>query len=369
MANEFLADIEEFRRHYLFGRRTMVVGYLDNYYQIPRGMTEQIETKMRAAGMDVTVNMVRTDASTYRNAYLFLTLDPPAAKKIELKLKGRMGGYGIDVLVKLGIRRWKDLPSERKKRHAELKTKAVAVIAAAPAGVSAPPSPPSAPRKTLETWAELYADLTLRVGNLARCVALIPTIEARMKTGHGAQAMSEIERLRAEVRDLELALDQSTGEVTRLQRDVERLTAELARTDSSNLLLIATRHPQYPNLYAIAQTIATDLRQSGKAHEELLARLPGGFSWSQSDKGTMIYAKDFLTSCAALGETEQAQVIEGLGILSREGNANKLKSRRMKSDERIGSSVGRSMVSGLGKERFVWKRHRNSITVFCVANA
>lgn len=318
-------------------RRAVIVRWLTNDYQLPRGQTRALMNALEREGLrGISEAHIRWDAAVYRTAYRYLTGDDDARARVNARLAKKTDTEvsGLRFLLRDGITKWADL---ERRRHTQPPRSAGATSAPTPATADASPSTPAA------SIPGAMADLA------------VPFPEGP----HFAIPRDELERLNAAAIALEERVISLLRENLRLDRIVRQKDATIAdlqrRLDEIKVARLGDLGGEFPGvsrLLTIGDEVEAATRQMAE-ERELVNALPAT-SRAHSDL-PVTYTDAFLNAVHDLSQEDRADVIKALGWLTTKSPSYPSLGTNKPEAVLRGSPKG-CFVSRAGRElRFSWK--------------
>lgn len=319
-------------------RRQAICQQLNDSYKAGKNKNEKIfkliTNELASEGAEITKNQYHGDKVIFRSVFLWLK-ERDESKKEELAKKSPQARGVIKYLQADNINFWSDLKLDE-------------VPAVPPAEIAEEPVDPylalkqklaghQAVGKVLSSAYQLLADLD-------------PLI------AENENLKEELQGLLISQKDYEPFLQFVEEENAALEERLREAKDNMRHAHSAALEEIATEHPEYPELFIIAQKLKQSPAQWQVQFNNLTAQLPQTFTW-RNDTGSMVYGRHFLGRLAKLQQYEQDQVIKQVKNLSAEGpEYHSLETR--KNEPRLPFSPAGCMSSrGSDVWRFSWKKN------------
>lgn len=334
-------------------RLAIVCAELKDNYRAGKDQDEavynRVVEKVKAAGIKITRLGFTHDKKILRTCYLWLTSDEATRTKIFTGAKSSMK-IGLESLIKDGINTWADLKLDEPEAPAmRISNPQRSPAASAPAldfNLSGSP----AGQEVLSIFFQLAekVEILVRENEDIRKQVTILSDENKQLS------------LRAENDEIFIKLVED--ECAAVEGRLQTAKDAMKHAHSVSLQEIATQHPQFPDLFRIAQQMEENKNKRQGQMDKLLGRLPQTFSWSK-DSGKICYELHFLNALLEMRQEEQDQVIKHITMLSKDGpEQNSLHTN--KCWIRLPYSPPECLVSrGANDLRFVWKKN-GDITVY-----
>lgn len=315
----------------IFRRREVVCQHLNGVYKITKFKDDETYKKvveeLAVEGIEITEVQYQSDKVVIRSAYIWLN-EKDEKRKAEYAGKRSSASGVIKYLTDDHLFTWDDLAKEKPQPEAETQT--------------APPVP--GPKLAdHQAGREVISSFNQMASNL----------EAMLEENEELKA--ENSRLLKLHEDDESYIQYMDSEYTASEERLKELKQSLRHLHSATLEQIAEEHPEFPQLYIIAQEMKANPARRQEQYNKLTSRLPKIFAW-QSDTGSMVYETHFLRALSDLSREEQDQVIKQIGILSIQG-PEYASLHTVKCEMRFPSSPAGCMKSrGAETLRFNWKK-------------
>lgn len=347
MALYFLEASPTYRKQIsnkIYRRREVVCKHLKDNYKAGKHRDEEvyqtIASELTSEGIEISESEYRTDKVLIRTAYLWLISTEEEKQRI---IGVSSGGAltGVNRLIKDGMTTWADLKLEN------ARTPEAATV----------PHPPrlqlseyQAGREVVETFTQLAEKLEVMLAENERLKEEVNrlTEEAGEKSG--------VEE------DFETYIRFVESENAALEERVRAAKEGMRHLHSASLGEIAEQHPEFPELFVIAQKMKQGQSKRQELIERLQGRLPQIFTWA-NDTGSIKFERHFLRAFAELTQEEQEQVIRQMEAFAQQGPEQASLHTR-KSSMRLPYSPQGCMTSrGASDLRFTWKKN-DSITIY-----
>lgn len=287
MAENFLGFSKSYvngTRKDLLRRREVVGRHLKDNCTAGRNKDKAVFAAVKAElheeGVGITKAQYNSDKLVLRSAFLFLTAETPADQDKLLadfkRTKNIPGLSAVNHLIEDGIRNFGDV--ERLKASS----------------VEEAPAPAPTSQETPQAALKRQAN------------ALVDIFEA---------VLAENAQLKSDADYMKMLED----EVRNLETRTRELRILLKTADATTLEQIAERNPEFPQLFAIVQTMKKKAARRPQDIEALRKGLPKTFNWPNERGGNIEYKDPFLTELAALEKAHQERVIKQVGVLATHG--------------------------------------------------
>ncbi len=316
-------------------RRQVVCRYLNDVYKVPKNKDDEtfqkIVEELASEGIAISNVQYQSDKVVLRSAYVWLN-EKDEKKKTEIAERKSPASGAIKYLLVDNLLSWDDLTKEEPPQPEAEEQAAESPLA---------PGPKLAAH---EAGKEVARNFGLLVASLEDML------------GENELLIEENQRLQRQHADDDAYIDYMDSEYAALEERLKEVKQGMRHLHSATLEEIAAEHPEFPQLYVIAQQMKASPARRQKQFNELVGRLPKAFTWP-NDSGAMIYETHFLRALSDRGQDEQDQVIKQIGYLVTEGpeyhslHTRKCEMRLLHSPPDCMSSRGAETL------RFTWKKN------------